>query len=339
MLTVILIGAAYCYLISVGLLISQDKNFRILNTVLLFTTIGTILLFSFFIQNNIAKYPLMAAQPILMALAAPLSYRFCNNIMEINLPWRTIHILQPVATFLAILCGFLFLPGTLLLPLMQICYIASSSSLVAYQGTFLVRNFRLLFFSQNRPSVRILFGVTIAGFVSSSIILVAAVQKDIPMMRLASLLLTGSLVVFFSFVQRFPQLLNAIQADIRSYTQSRLRNLDLTALAEKLNVLMVAEKVYLDENLTLASLALKLGISSHQLSEYLNSHLHKSFNAYVVDFRIQEAKTRLKEHPQMTSLEICFRSGFRSKTAFNKTFREIEGKSPSDYRNQQAITT
>ncbi|MCW7493529.1 helix-turn-helix domain-containing protein [Leptospira sp. 2 VSF19] len=95
---------------------------------------------------------------------------------------------------------------------------------------------------------------------------------------------------------------------------------------------MNLEQLYLNENLSLAILAKRLDLHTHQLSEILNSHLNSTFRNYVNQFRLQEAARLLLEKPEMSILSVIYASGFNSKSSFHKLFLDRFGHSPQNYR-------
>ncbi|MCW7487715.1 AraC family transcriptional regulator [Leptospira meyeri] len=118
------------------------------------------------------------------------------------------------------------------------------------------------------------------------------------------------------------------------YQESRIKGVDITLVLQQLEELMSSEKLFLNEDLSLAVLSKRLGISSHQLSEILNSKLNSTFRNYVNGFRLQESARLLLEQPQMTILSVIYASGFNSKSSFHKLFQNRFGLSPQKYRSQ-----
>lgn len=118
------------------------------------------------------------------------------------------------------------------------------------------------------------------------------------------------------------------------YSRSLLSGIDTSILSERLSELMNEEKLFCDEDLSLQSLAAHLEISHHQLSEYLNTHLHKNFNRFINDFRIEEAKLLLKTQKERSVLHIAFSAGFNSKSVFYREFTASTGISPVEYRKR-----
>lgn len=117
-----------------------------------------------------------------------------------------------------------------------------------------------------------------------------------------------------------------------SYTASSLNNVDCDAALARLNQLMQQERMFTDNNLSLASLAERLSLSSHQTSELLNSRIGKSFSRYVREARVAAAKAMLVDEPSASVLSVGLSQGFSSQSTFYDAFREIEGMTPGQWR-------
>lgn len=123
------------------------------------------------------------------------------------------------------------------------------------------------------------------------------------------------------------------------YGSSTLREVDVDAHLKKLEHLMTESKIYQNENLSLASLAKEVGLSTHQLSELINTRLGVGFSKYVRECRVKAAKTLLVSAPSQSILSISMDTGFRSQSAFYAAFKEVTGQSPGDYRKANARKT
>ena len=66
----------------------------------------------------------------------------------------------------------------------------------------------------------------------------------------------------------------------------------------------------------------------------INIEKNRNFHNFINDYRIEEAKKILqdKNYNDINILNIAFKSGFQSKSVFNRVFKQITGKSPKDYR-------
>jgi len=103
----------------------------------------------------------------------------------------------------------------------------------------------------------------------------------------------------------------------------------------KLNSLMVVDQIYRDDSLSLQTLAEKVGITQHQLSQLLNEKLQRSFPEFINHYRIEEAKQLLAAvGKQPKVIEVAFMVGFNTKAAFYNAFKKITKMTPTQYREQ-----
>ena len=109
-------------------------------------------------------------------------------------------------------------------------------------------------------------------------------------------------------------------------------------LAQTLQRLMVAERAYRTEDLTVASLAARLAVPEYRLRRLINQRLgHRNFNAYVNGFRLDEARTVLADPAQreLPVLSIALEAGFQSIGPFNRAFKGATGLTPTEYRREK----
>jgi AraC-like DNA-binding protein len=135
---------------------------------------------------------------------------------------------------------------------------------------------------------------------------------------------------------RYPFILNIIKLEAYRgyYLKSHIENIHVDSVLEKLELLMNRDNIFSDHSLTVKKTACMLELSVHQLSEILNTKLGKTFNTYIQEKRINEAKKLLTTRPDMKVLEISLECGFNSLSNFNTTFKKIVGSSPTHYRKQ-----
>ena len=99
---------------------------------------------------------------------------------------------------------------------------------------------------------------------------------------------------------------------------------------------MADEKPYLDDQFKLIDLAEKCGLSSHQLSFFLNHYMNTNFSDFINLHRIEAAKTLLlnPEKKHLKILAIGFEAGFNSKTSFYHTFKKKTGMTPTAFKEK-----
>ena len=103
---------------------------------------------------------------------------------------------------------------------------------------------------------------------------------------------------------------------------------------------METDELYLNPNLNLNMLAQHTGIVQKIISAVLNQHLHKSFNEFVNEYRVEAFKERVlrPDFDQLTIAGIAMECGFNSQATFQRTFKQITGSSPSAFRKMaQAV--
>jgi len=90
---------------------------------------------------------------------------------------------------------------------------------------------------------------------------------------------------------------------------------------------------YLDPNLTLVGLSIKMGIRREDLSETINKGFHLKFNDFINRHRIStfKAKVAQGQHLKLSILGVAYECGFNSKATFNRSFKKATGISPSEY--------
>jgi AraC-like DNA-binding protein len=107
------------------------------------------------------------------------------------------------------------------------------------------------------------------------------------------------------------------------------------ALVEKLRRLVEEEKVYREPGLTIGKLAKRLGQAEHVLRRAINAELgYKNFNAFLHHYRVRDALAALEDpQDERTVAEIAYELGYQSLGPFNKVFKELTGRTPSEVRN------
>lgn len=89
------------------------------------------------------------------------------------------------------------------------------------------------------------------------------------------------------------------------------------------------------EGLSIGKLATQVGTSEHRLRRVINQNLgYRNFARFVNEHRIAAACAQFDdpESAETTILSVAYDVGFASLGPFNRAFREVTGKSPSEYR-------
>lgn len=112
--------------------------------------------------------------------------------------------------------------------------------------------------------------------------------------------------------------------------------LDLSKLREYADVMdkyMFDNKVYLNQDIDVQSLAQSIQIKVYEASSILNQVKGVNFNQYINKFRVDEAKRRIEsnESGNMTVEAIGQEVGFKSKSSFYLAFKNFTGMTPSQF--------
>jgi AraC-like DNA-binding protein len=119
------------------------------------------------------------------------------------------------------------------------------------------------------------------------------------------------------------------------YARNRLGESAEKAILNQLIDYMREREPYRNQDLKLSDLSNELGCSDHTISMVLNIHRHENFYQFVNKYRVEAAKEDLSDPGLSDSsiLAIAYDCGFRSKSTFNTVFRELTGKTPSEFRS------
>lgn len=144
---------------------------------------------------------------------------------------------------------------------------------------------------------------------------------------------TGIVVGIYFINERFPDFVRKASGELRRRSGLyRLRGFNVDTIEKRLRAMMEAEHAYRDEELDLEQLAGSLDIAPEQLSQLLNKRLSRNFNSFVNEYRIREACAILKDNPEARIIDVAYRVGFASVSAFHQAFRRFVGVTPRQYR-------
>lgn len=122
----------------------------------------------------------------------------------------------------------------------------------------------------------------------------------------------------------------------KKYEKSGLSEDKAKSSLNELITLMEEEKLYRESNLTLKELARRLSISTHNLSEIINTHQNQSFFDFINKYRVEDVQEALKnsDKDRYTLLSIALEAGFNSKSSFNSIFKKHTNMTPSQYKKE-----
>lgn len=106
------------------------------------------------------------------------------------------------------------------------------------------------------------------------------------------------------------------------------------SIFEAVDKLVLSEALFRQERLTLSQLSELLGLQSRDVSRAINLVGKKNFNEYINGLRIDYVCKLLSNTSHESVIELALQSGFSSKASFNRIFKQLVGKTPSQYQNQ-----
>lgn len=99
---------------------------------------------------------------------------------------------------------------------------------------------------------------------------------------------------------------------------------------------MNEDKLYLESNINLERFAEQTGLKPRDISAILKMHYQSNFFEFINRYRVEEAKRLLlsPDYKNETVLEIIYKSGFNSPSAFHRFFKRMVGVTPTEFRQQ-----
>ena len=118
------------------------------------------------------------------------------------------------------------------------------------------------------------------------------------------------------------------------YATSRLGDEESQKCFDRLQRYMRAKKCYLDADLTLPKLASEMDIPAHHLSQVINEVHGRNFFDFINQYRVEEVKRKIQDEnfKNYSLFGIALESGFNSKSAFNRVFKNSTGITPSQFQ-------
>ena len=146
-----------------------------------------------------------------------------------------------------------------------------------------------------------------------------------------SVLFAGTIyaIAYVGFRYRFGafQMENELKEDIVPTDKEAEDSSLFNTIVEK----MEKEMVFLQPGLSVVDLAKSIGSNRTYVSTSINTHSGKSFALFVNTYRVEYAKTIMEKDGKLSIAQVAEMSGFASEESFRRNFRNITGKSPSDW--------
>jgi AraC-like DNA-binding protein len=123
-------------------------------------------------------------------------------------------------------------------------------------------------------------------------------------------------------------------------TSLHARELSDKALAQRIIMALETDNLYANPRLTIGELARTLSMPEYILRRFINKQLgYRNFNQFLNKCRIDHAAERLRNvtEQRLPISTIAMEVGYNSLSTFNKSFKQLHGLTPSEYRTQNAV--
>ena len=164
---------------------------------------------------------------------------------------------------------------------------------------------------------------------------------------LITIIVVGIIAIYYNIRRRFykikfEEIVNSIEVKTSKNKVEKKIQLDgiskeiIDDILEKLSFFEMNNQ-FLDNNLTLGSLAKKMNTNSSYLSKIVNLNKDENFSKYLNKLRIEYISKELIKNKKMrnfTIKAISSEAGFNNAESFSKSFRENTGMYPSRFLKQ-----
>lgn len=291
---------------------------------------------SYTVYNGLASKPLNLVVFASLVAIAPIGLDLFIELFSVREAWRRT-LIAVITTTVAVIAvaAILFFKG--IRPNLIYAF-GYGWLLIALSAFFLREGKNLLPLSTMPSSLKILYILLALDVLFIFGLFLAQLTGFVNLCSPLWFLVSVSQIAKITRIVKRPDTLRDIEREIseRREIRSRIANIDERRLSESLERLMSDERAFLDPDIRLADLSEKLGITSHQLSEFINTRFSRTFNQYVNQYRVAYACSSLEADNARPIIEIAYASGFNSKSAFNTAFKSHTGMTPSDYARNAA---
>ena len=188
------------------------------------------------------------------------------------------------------------------------------------------------------------------GFITSIVVIEAwfpalRIMPEVTLIQAFAFMIFGMAVVWYGLRLEKGVLLisdQSRQPDARSFTNlaEKLEDPNERHDLRKITAIVEEGRVYLEANLTIATLAAKLEMPEHRLRRLINQHMgYRNFSDFLNHYRIEEAKRLLADTNARNKqiLVIAMDVGYGSLGPFNRAFKERTGQTPTEYKKDALL--
>ncbi|WP_157279209.1 helix-turn-helix domain-containing protein [Proteiniphilum acetatigenes] len=94
------------------------------------------------------------------------------------------------------------------------------------------------------------------------------------------------------------------------------------------------QKLFTNPKITITKVAAQVSTNRSYLSQYINRSKQKTFNEWINELRIEEAKKLMANNKNMTIEEVSEKVGYTDKSYFSKCFVRYIGITASQWKEK-----
>jgi AraC-like DNA-binding protein/quercetin dioxygenase-like cupin family protein len=102
--------------------------------------------------------------------------------------------------------------------------------------------------------------------------------------------------------------------------------------SERIDKIMNYVEKNFKKEIRIEQIADLVSLTEPSFCRFFKQVMHMTFSDFLNEYRVSRSKMMLLEDNNIS--EVCFASGFNSLSHFDKTFKKITGKNPSEYRKE-----
>lgn len=106
-------------------------------------------------------------------------------------------------------------------------------------------------------------------------------------------------------------------------------------LLSRITTLMEEKQFFRRKDLRIGDIASELGTNSTYISACLNSQMGVSFPTFIARYRVAYAQNQMRREPEKLLSDIAEEAGFSNEANFFRTFRQVTGKTPSEWKESK----
>jgi AraC-like DNA-binding protein len=234
-------------------------------------------------------------------------------------------------------------------------FLAKAASLIFYAfyvWKILFSKIKINHLLYNKPSVKKwfknLYAIHISYIISYLVygifafVILTDISSYISHFQVVAMTFMVLYIAYMSFVQHniFKGELEAHDMLLIKYQKSSLTPGLSNELKKELTKVLLEDKIYKQNNISLDILSEKLNTTRHSMSQIINEHFKMNFFELINTFRIQEAKKILDEdvHGNLNIIDVAYEVGYNNKVTFNKAFKKETSLTPTQYLQRRQKT-